>query len=118
MRAAWQVAYVAQEAVADAQRVVAAALQLLEEVLAVEVHQLLQVAEDDAALAPQVLRQVGALHLGEVVVDDVAQRAHVLPLRRHHLVYDVTQFTVEGEKEAEQRGHSRKLSTYQSVGMY
>lgn len=81
--------YMAQEAVADAQRVVAAALQLLEEVLAVEVNQLFQVAEDDAALAPQVLRQVGPLHLGEVVVDDVAQRAYVLPLCRHHLVHDV-----------------------------
>lgn len=86
--------YMAQEAVADTQRVVAAALQLLEEVLAVEVHQLFQVAEDNAAFTPQVLRQVSPLHLGEVVVNDVAQRAHVFPLCRNHLVHDVTQLTV------------------------
>lgn len=61
----------AQETVADTERVVTAALQLLQEILTVEVHQLLQVAEDDAALSPEVLGQVGALHLREIVIDDV-----------------------------------------------
>ena len=73
---------------------VAAALQLLQEVLAVEVHQLLQVPEDDAALSPQVLGQVWPLHLGEVVADDVTQGAHVLALRGDHLVHDVPQLAV------------------------
>ena len=73
---------------------VAAALQLLEEVLAVEVHKLLQVPKDDAAFSPEVLREVSSLHLGEVVLDDVPEGTHVLPLRGHHLIHDVTQLTV------------------------
>lgn len=63
----------AQEAVADTEWMVTAALQLFKEVLTVEIHQLLQVAEDDAALSPQVLGQVRTLHLGEVVINDVTQ---------------------------------------------
>lgn len=68
---------------------IAAALKLFQEILAVEVHQLLQVSEDDAALSPQVLWQVSALHLREIVVNDVPQRTHIFPLRCYHLIYDV-----------------------------
>lgn len=81
--------YVAQEAVADPKWVVTAALKLLKEVLTVEVHQLLQVAEDDAAFSPQVLGQVRALHLGEVVINDVTQGAHILTLCRNHFIHNV-----------------------------
>ena len=83
-----------QEAASDAQRVLGAALQLREEVVAVEVMQLLQVAEDHAPLAPQVLRHVHPLQLWEVVVPDVAQRAHVLPLGAQQLLQDLLQLPV------------------------
>lgn len=79
----------AQEAVADPKWVVTAALQLLKEVLTVEVHQLLQVAEDDAAFSPQVLGQVRAFHLREVVINDVAQGAHIFTLCRNHFIHNV-----------------------------
>lgn len=90
-----------EEAAADGQRAVCARLQVLEEVLAVEVPQLLHVAKDDGALPPQVLRQVQPLHLREVVLDDVVEGAHVLPLRGDHLVHDVLYFA--GEQN--ERGH-------------
>lgn len=88
--------YVPQEAVADAQRVVAAALELSQEVLTVEVIELLQVPKNDAALPPQVLGQIQALHLREVAFNDVAQRPDVLPLRGHHLIDDVPQLAAGG----------------------
>lgn len=84
--------YVPQEAVADAQRVVAAALELPQKVLTVEVIEFLQVPKNDAALPPQVLGQIQALHLREVAFNDVTQRPDVLPLRGHHLINDVPQF--------------------------
>lgn len=84
---------------ADPQRVVAAALELSQEILAVEVVELLQVPEDDAALAAQVLGQVEPLHLREVAVDDVAKRPHVLPLRGHHLIDDVPQLAAMGNTQ-------------------
>lgn len=72
-----------------------AGLQLSQEELTVEVQELLQVPEDDRAFPPQVLREVDPVHLRKVVMDDVAQRADVLPLSGDHLLHDVTQFTAE-----------------------
>lgn len=85
----------------DGQRGVGACLQILQEVLAVEVPELLHIPENDAAFPSQVLRQIQALHLGEIVFDDVAERADVLPLCGNHLVHDVLHFT--GEKEDTKR---------------
>lgn len=50
-----------------------AGLQLWQEVVAVEVVQLLQVAEDDTSLAPEVLGDVRSVQQGEVVGEDVGQ---------------------------------------------
>ena len=80
---------------ADGQRGVGASLQLLQEVLAVEVPQFLHIPENDAALPAQVLRQVEALHLREIMLDDVAERANVLPLCGNHFIHDVLHFTGE-----------------------
>lgn len=91
--------YVSQEAVADPQRVVAAALKLSKEVLAVEVIELFQVPKNDAALPAQVLGEVEALHLREVAVDGVAKRPHVFPLCGHHLIDDVPQFAATGNTQ-------------------
>lgn len=91
--------YVSQEAVADPQWVVAAALKLSQEVLAVEVIEFLQVSKNDAALPTQVLGEVEALHLREVAVDDVAKRSHVFPLRVYHLIDDVPQFAATGNTQ-------------------
>lgn len=68
-------------------------LQILQEVLAVEVAQLLHVSEDDAALPSEVLRQVWPLHLREVMLHDVGEGTHVLSLCGDHLVHDVLDFT-------------------------
>lgn len=102
--------YVSEEAVADPQRVVAAALELSQEILAVEVIEFLQVPKDDAAFATQVLGEVETLHLGEVAIDDVAKRPDVLPLRGHHLVNDVPQLAATGNTQPEgtQWGCSRQ----------
>lgn len=88
--------YVSEEAVADPQRVVAAALELSQEVLAVEVVEFLQVPKNDAALPTQVLGEVEALHLREVTIDDVAKRPHVFPLCGYHLINDVPQLAAIG----------------------
>lgn len=90
-----------QEAAADGQRQVGARLQLLQEVLAVEVPQFFHIPKDDAPLPAQVLRQVQALHLGEVVLDNVAEGADVLPLGGNHLVHDVLNFTDERKERHE-----------------
>lgn len=84
-----------KEAAADGQRTVCARLQVLEEVLAVKVPQLLHIAKNDGALPPQVLRQVQTFHLGEIVLDDVAEGANILPLRGDHLIHDVLYFAGE-----------------------
>lgn len=68
-----------------------AGLQLRQEVVAVEVVQLLQVAKDDSPLAPQVLGYVGSVQQGEVVGEDVGQRADVLPLGEEQLLQDSLQ---------------------------
>lgn len=68
-----------------------AGLQLGQEVVAVEVVEFLQVAEDDASLAPEVLGDVWSVQQGEVVGQDVAQRADVLPLCEHQLLQDTLQ---------------------------
>lgn len=81
-----------EKTAADGERTVGARLQVLQEVLTVEVPQLLHVPENDAALPSQVLGQIQPLHLGEIVLDDVAEGADVLPLRGNHLVHDVLHF--------------------------
>lgn len=50
-----------------------AGLQLRQEVVAVKVIQLLQVAKNDTSLAPEVLGDVWSVQQGEVVGQDVAQ---------------------------------------------
>lgn len=72
-----------------------ARLQFFQEVLAVEVPQFLHIAKNDTTLPSQILRQVQALHLGEIVLNDVAERANVLPLCGNHLIHDVLRFTGE-----------------------
>ncbi len=87
--------HVSEKTATDGQRGVCARLQLLQEVLTVEVPEFLHIPENDAALPPQVLGQVQALHLGEIVLDDVAERADILSLCGDHLVHDVLHFTGE-----------------------
>lgn len=91
--------YMSEEAVADPQRVVAAALKLSQEVLAVEVIEFLQVPKNDAAFPTQVLGEVEALHLREVAIDDVAKRPHVFPFRGYHLINDVPQLAAIGNTQ-------------------
>lgn len=62
-----------EEAAGHHGRLPLAGLQLWQEVVAVEVVQLLQVAEDDTSLAPEVLGDVRSVQQGEVVGQDVAQ---------------------------------------------
>lgn len=92
--------YMSQEAVWDPQWVFPAGLQFSQEELTVEVQKLLQVPKDNRAFPPQVLRKLGAVHLREVVMDDVTQRANVLPLCGHHLVHNVTQLTVHTQTQS------------------
>ncbi|TNN53904.1 hypothetical protein EYF80_035881 [Liparis tanakae] len=80
--------YVSEEAAAGPEGLVRAALQLAEEVMAVEVVEFLQVAEDAGPLAPEALRDVGPLQLRQVVLPDEAQGLHVLPLRGQQLLQD------------------------------
>ena len=80
--------HVLEETAAHAEGFAQAQLQLLQEVVLVEVTQLLQVAENGAALATQVLRHVGPLQLRKVVLHDVAERPHVLPFRQQKLLHD------------------------------
>lgn len=84
-------AHMSEEAARHHGRLSMAGFQLWQEVAAVEVVQFLQVAKDDASLAPQVLGDVGSVQQGEVVGEDVGQRAHVLPLREHQLLQDSLQ---------------------------
>ena len=64
---------------------VLAGFDLSQEVLAVELVDLLNVAEDDVLLASQRLGHVGLAQLGDVVVDDVLQRLDVVTLRLDYL---------------------------------
>ena len=91
--------YVSEEAVRDSERMFPAGLQLSEEELTVKVQKFLQVPEDDGSFAPQVLRKVAAVHLREIVMDDVSQRAHVLLLRGDHFLHNVTQLTARTREE-------------------
>lgn len=68
-----------------------AGLQLWQKVVTVEVVKLLQVTEDDPSLAPEVLGDAWSVQQGEVVGQDVAQRAHVLPLCEQQLLQDSLQ---------------------------
>lgn len=75
-----------------------AGLQLWQEVVAVEIVKFLQVAEDDASLAPQVLGDVCSVQQGEVVSQDVAQGADVLLFCEHQLLKDTLQPPGETKK--------------------
>lgn len=66
-------AHMSEEAARHHGRLSLAGLQLWQEVAAVEVVQFLQVAKDDASLAPKVLGDVGSVQQGEVVGEDVGQ---------------------------------------------
>jgi len=59
-----------------------------EEPVCVELRDVLQVAEDDGALATQRLRHGVELDLRHVVVDDVVERDDVVCLGLHQLVHD------------------------------
>lgn len=87
-----------------------ARLQLLQKILTVEVPQFLHVPENYAALSPQVLGQVQALHLGEIVLNDVAERADVLPLSGNHLIHDVLHFTGEQKDTIRCKEYSKFLN--------
>lgn len=84
-------AHMSEEAACHHGGVPLAGLQLRQEVVAVEVVQLLQVAKDDAPLAPQILGDVGSVQQGEVVGEDIGQRADVLPLSEQQLLQDSLQ---------------------------
>lgn len=88
-------AHMSEEAAGHHGSVALAGLQLREEVVTVEVVQLLQVAKDDAPLASQVLGDVGSVHQGEVVGEDVGQRTDVLPLGEQQLLQDSLQPPVQ-----------------------
>lgn len=63
-----------------------------------KVPQLLHIPKNDAALSPQILGQVQPFHLREIVLNDVAEGANVLPFSGNHLIHDVLHFTAEEEK--------------------
>ena len=114
----WCWGYMSQEAVWDPQWVFPTGLQFSQEELAVEVQKLLQVPENNGAFPPQVLRKVGSVHLREVMMDDVRQRANVLLLRGHHLVHDVTQLTAHTDTQSHTHTHSYSDSVSQSTHAY
>lgn len=100
-----------EKAVRHSERMFPTGLQLFEEKLTVKVQQLLQVPKNHRALAPEVLWHVGPVHLWEIVVYDVPQRADVLLLCRHHLLHNVPQFTSEGQyKQKINNGSGKKLN--------
>lgn len=87
-----------EEAAGHHGSVTLAGLQLWQEVVTVEVVQLLQVAEDDAPLPSQVLGDVSSVQQGEVVGEDVGQRADVLPLGEQKLLQDSLQPPVQTDR--------------------
>lgn len=86
--------YVSQEAASHPERSVLTALQLTQEVVLVEVVELFQIPKDDAPLAPEVLGHVDPLHLREVILSNVTQSPHILPLCGQQLLHDPLQFPV------------------------
>lgn len=60
-----------QEPAACRQGAVLAALQLRQEVLAVEIIEVLQVPKNDAVLPSEVLGQVRSFHFWKVMVNDI-----------------------------------------------
>lgn len=66
-------------------------LQLWQEIMAVKVKKLLQVSKDDPSFPPEVLGYVQPVHQGEVVSQNVTQRAYVLPLCEHQLLHHTLQ---------------------------
>lgn len=86
-----------QEARSQLKRRVLAAFNFLQEELAVELADLLDVFEDDVLLATQRLRHVVVQDLGNVVVNDVAQCADVVALRLDELLHDKRQHPASDE---------------------
>lgn len=66
-------------------------LQFRQKVVAVEVVKLLQISKDNASLSPQVLGDVWSVQQGEVVGQDVAKGANILPFCKHKLLQDTLQ---------------------------
>ena len=63
-----------------------------------EVMELLQITKDTSPLAPEVLRDVGPLQLGEVVLPNVTQSLHIFPLCGQQLLHDLLQFPAPENK--------------------
>lgn len=93
------VTHVSQEAASHSERFVLTALQLAQEVVLVEVVELFQIPKDDPPLAPEVLGHVCPLQFGEVVLSNVTQSLHVLPLCGQQLLHDPWQFPVQTVEE-------------------
>lgn len=93
------VTHVSQEAASHSERFGFAALQLTQKVVLVEVVKLFQIPKDDPPLAPEVLGHVEPLQLGEVVLSNVAQSLHVLPLCGQQLLHDPLQSPVQTVEE-------------------
>lgn len=93
------VTHVSQEAASHSERFVLTALQLAQEVMPVEVVELFQIPKDDPPLAPEVLGHVCPLQFGEVVLSNVTQSLHVLPLCGQQLLHDPWQFPVQTVEE-------------------
>lgn len=89
--------YMHDKVMRNLERVPLTSLHLPQEVLAVELIDLLNVPEDDAALPPQGLGYIWALELRDVVLYDILQRQDVVPLCLHHLPHYVGQCSVQHE---------------------
>ena len=83
-----------QEAASHPQGFTGAALQLVQEMVLVKLMEFLQVAKDAPPLAPEVLGHVCSLQLGEVVLSNITQSLHILPLCGQQLLHDFLQLPV------------------------
>ena len=77
-----------EKVMSDKERVVFTSFQLPQKVLRMELVDLLHVAKYDISLATHQLRHIHTLQLGDVVLDDVLQRAGVVTFCLHHLAHD------------------------------
>lgn len=75
----------AQEGIGHSRWVSSASLQLTQEEMAVEVPQLLQVAEEVGTLASEALGYIGAIQLREVVLHGIVKGPDIFSLCGHHL---------------------------------
>lgn len=87
-------------------------LQFWEEVAVMEVMQLLEIAKDDASLAPEVLGDVCSVQQGEIMGEDVAKGADVFSLCEQQLLQDTLQPPGRG---AEPRSAQPKHTQYRFI---